>query len=86
MEELSLWSLPMNPSLQELKNNAAALPASERAELVQFLLRTLDEPDESQARAEWLAVAEQRMAEVRAGQVAGVPAEEVLKTLLGPGR
>jgi putative addiction module component (TIGR02574 family) len=74
----------MNPTLQELKNGAAALPASERAELVQFLLRSLDEPDEGQVRAEWLTLARQRVAEVRAGQVVGVPAEELLKTLLGP--
>ena len=38
----------MNPALQELKNAAAGLPASEPAELVQFLLRSLDEPDENQ--------------------------------------
>jgi hypothetical protein len=73
----------MNPTLQELKNGAAALPASELAELVQFLLRLLDDPDEKQVRAEWLALAEQRMAEARTGQVVGIPAEEVLKTLAG---
>ena len=56
----------MNPTLQELKNGAAGLPASERAELVQFLRHSLDETDENQVRAEWLALAEQRMAEVRA--------------------
>jgi putative addiction module component (TIGR02574 family) len=76
----------VNPTLQELKDGAAALPASERAELVQFLLRSLDDPDEGQVPAEWLAQAEQRMAEARAGQVHGVPAEEVLKTLLEPRR
>ena len=63
----------MNPTLQELKNGAAGLSASERAELVQFLLRSLDEPDENQVRAEWLALAEQRMAEVRAGPGRGRP-------------
>jgi len=74
----------MNPTLQELKNSAAMLSASERAELVQFLLHSLDEPEDKEVRAEWLALAEQRMAEVRAGQVVGVPAEEVLRTLLEP--
>jgi putative addiction module component (TIGR02574 family) len=76
----------MNSTLQELKNVTAGRSASERAELVQFLLRSLDEPDENQVRARWLALAEQRMAEVRAGQVVGVPAEEVLKTLLEASR
>jgi hypothetical protein len=70
----------MSPTLQELKDAASGLPARERAELPQFLLRSLEEQDEQAVRAEWLASAEQRMAEVRAGKV-GVPAEEVLKDL-----
>jgi putative addiction module component (TIGR02574 family) len=73
-----------HPTLQELKNGAAELSASERAELVQFLLRSLDDPDEPAVRAEWLALAEQRMAEVRTGQVVGVPAADVLRTLFEP--
>ena len=74
----------MNPTLQELKNAAAGLPASE-AELVQFLLLARRTGRESGV-AEWLSLAEQRMAEVRAGRVVGVPAEEVLKTLVEPRR
>ncbi len=76
----------MSLTLQELKNAASELPSGERADLAQFLLRSLDEQDEDGAQAEWLALAEQRMAEVRAGKVVGIPAEEVLKNLLGPGR
>lgn len=74
----------MSPTLQELKDAASALPVAERAELAQFLLRSLDEQDEQEVRADWLALAEQRMAEVRSGKVVGIPAEEVLKNLLGP--
>jgi putative addiction module component (TIGR02574 family) len=74
----------MKPNLQELKDGAAALSPGEQAELIQFLLRSLDEPDENLVRAEWLAAAAQRMAEVRAGKVVGVPAQELLKTLLEP--
>ncbi len=76
----------MSPTLQELKNAASNLPAGERAELAQFLLHSLEEVDEKEARAEWLALAERRMAEVRAGKVIGIPAEEVVKNLLGPRR
>jgi putative addiction module component (TIGR02574 family) len=75
----------MDLSLEQLKATLSGLPAAERAELAQYLLRSLD-PEEEGARAEWLALAEQRMAEVRAGRVAGIPAEEVLKSLPGPGR
>ncbi len=74
----------MTVTLQELKNAASALPVADRAELVHFLIRSLDDGDESDVRAEWLTLAEQRMAEVKAGKVVGIPGEEVLRTLLGP--
>lgn len=73
----------MSPSLEQLKTAISILPVAERAELAQYLLRSLD-PEEEGARAEWLAMAEQRMAEVRAGRVVGIPAEEVLKSLTRP--
>jgi putative addiction module component (TIGR02574 family) len=75
----------MSISLDELKVTLSGLPATQRAELAQYLLRSL-EPDDEGAKAEWLAVAEQRMAEVRAGKVVGIPAEEVLKSLSGARR
>ncbi len=74
----------MSPTLQDLKNAASSLPVSERADLAQYLLRSLDEQNEDGARAEWLTLAEQRMAEVRAGRVVAIPAEEVLWNLLDP--
>ena len=70
----------MSPSIEQLKATLSHLPSSERAELAQFLLHSL-EPVEEGAAAEWLALAERRMAEVRAGQVVGVPAEQLLKEL-----
>ena len=75
----------MSPSLEELKVTLSALPAAERADLAQYLFRSL-ESDEEEVKAEWLALAEKRMTEVRAGRVAGIPAEEVLENLLGPKR
>ena len=76
----------MSLTLQELKNVSSGLPAEERAELAQFLLNSLEEQDEEGTRVEWLALAEKRMAEIRAGKVVGIPAEEVLKNLLGSRR
>jgi len=70
-------------SLQELKSAASGLPESDRAELARFLIRSLDDGDDDGAAAEWLVVAEARMAEVRAGSVVGVPAAEVLRGLPG---
>jgi putative addiction module component (TIGR02574 family) len=75
----------MSPTLEEIKATLSGLPMPERAELAHFLLHTL-EPAEEGAAAEWLALAERRIAEVRAGQVAGIPAELVLKSLRGPRR
>lgn len=73
-------------SLEQLKTAASGLPIAERAELAQFLVHSLDEREAAEIRAEWLTLAERRMADVKAGKVAGVPAEEVMKSLLGPGR
>jgi putative addiction module component (TIGR02574 family) len=70
--------------LDEIKAILARLPAPERAELAHYLLHTL-EPAEEGAAAEWLALAEERMAEVRAGRVVGIPAEQVLESLRGRG-
>lgn len=73
----------MTASLEELKTTASGLPLSERAELAHHLLRTLDSPEDG-AVDEWLALAEQRMADVRAGRVVGIPAAQVLESLRRP--
>ncbi len=74
----------MSAPLQDFKTATAALPAEDRAELAQFLLRSLDGGEDAEVRAEWLAVGERRMADVKAGKVTGIPAEVVLRTLLDP--
>ena len=73
----------MSATLEELKTTVSGLPVPERAELAQYLLHTLESPDEG-AAAEWLAVAEQRMSDVRSGRVVGIPAEQVLESLRRP--
>jgi putative addiction module component (TIGR02574 family) len=73
----------MSPTLEQLKITISTLPVEERAELASYLLRSLDSDLEGDVKSQWLAVAEQRMAEVRAGRVRGIPAEEVLKGLPG---
>jgi putative addiction module component (TIGR02574 family) len=73
----------MSPSLEALKITLSNLTLPERAELAHHLLRTLEPVDEG-AAAEWLALAERRMAEVHAGRVVGIPAEQVLDSLREP--
>lgn len=72
----------MTPSLEQLKNTLSALPRTEREELADYLFSTLEFEDE--VKAEWLTLAEQRLEDLRSGQAVGVPADEVLKGLLGP--
>jgi len=69
-------------TLEQLKEAASDLPLPERAELAQFLVNSLDAKQAADIRSEWLMLAEQRMADVKAGKVVGIPAEEVLKNLL----
>ena len=73
----------MSAMLDELKTTVSGLPLSERAELAHYLLHTLESSDEG-VEAEWLALANRRMEEVRAGQVAGIPAEQVMESLRRP--
>lgn len=70
----------MNSSLEELKTALITLPAPQRAELAHYLLHTLDDA-EADAAAEWLALAQRRMDDVRAGKAVGIPAEQVLESL-----
>ena len=70
----------MSLTMQELKDAAAGLSASERAALAHYLLRSL-EPEEAGWAEAWQEELDRRMDEIRAGKVTGVPAEEVLARL-----
>lgn len=65
---------------KELINEAAALPAKERALLVDSLLRSLDQP-ESDIDKKWASVANKRLAEMRSGRVKPVPGDEVFERI-----
>jgi putative addiction module component (TIGR02574 family) len=57
------------------------LPAADRARLAEVLLASLDSDaeagDAAEVEAAWAAESERRLAELRAGTVAGVPAADV---------
>lgn len=74
----------MSLTFQQVKDAASGLPESQRAELAEFLLSSLGEQCDENAQTAWLALAEQRMTELRSGKVLGIPAEQVLKNLLAP--
>ena len=70
----------MTPTLQNLKDAAATLPAEDRAELAHFLLESLEPVEEGWADA-WREELSRRMEEIRTGKAMGIPAEDVLARL-----
>lgn len=62
--------------MQEIVELAKKLEPSERFDLVDQILRSLDKPDPSIDKI-WLEEAERRLAAYRAGKVQGVPAADV---------
>ena len=67
-------------STKKLIDEAESLPVEERALLVDSLLRTLNQP-EAEIDAEWTAVAQKRVSEMRAGTVKPVPGQEVFEKI-----
>jgi putative addiction module component (TIGR02574 family) len=67
----------MTRAVEALYEQAARLPAEDRAELAGRLLESIeDSPDEGVEEA-WAAEIERRMAEYRAGRVKMIPWSEV---------
>ena len=72
----------MTDAAEKLKPLLAALPAEDRAALIDYLIALDDsgqEVTEEQAEAAWAAVINRRVEEMVSGKVQGIPAEEVLR-------
>jgi putative addiction module component (TIGR02574 family) len=65
---------------QELASQAAKLSPSDRLQLVETILATLDQPD-PEISAAWAAEAEDRLAAYRRGELAAVDESEVFGDL-----
>lgn len=65
---------------QDLIAEAITLPVEGRAMVVDSLLKSLN-PPESDIDKKWVAVAKERLAELRSGQVQAVPGDEVFKKI-----
>jgi putative addiction module component (TIGR02574 family) len=70
----------MSSMLETWKTQLVNLSPSERAELAHFLLSSL-EPEDEDAESAWDVEASRRVQEIRAGRVAGQPADELLEEL-----
>jgi putative addiction module component (TIGR02574 family) len=73
----------MSDVLAELKEKAAQLSESERAELALALIESLDGTAESPAEVEeaWRVEVERRVAQIGRGEVEPIPGDEVFERL-----
>jgi len=69
----------MNSAAEDLEAAALSLPRSERARLAERLIASLDE--DAEIEKAWREEIERRVAELRAGEVETIPAEQVFKEL-----
>lgn len=67
--------------LTDLENEALNLDPPGRARLAEALLRSLDELSEEEIQTLWLDEAERRERAWDAGEVKGIPAEQVMREL-----
>jgi putative addiction module component (TIGR02574 family) len=65
--------------VRELESQALKLSRRERARLAQRLISSLDQEVDADAERLWLAEAERRLADLKSGRVAAIPAERVIK-------
>jgi putative addiction module component (TIGR02574 family) len=70
----------MTTVTQELASQAAKLPPSERLQLIETILATLDKPDPD-IEAAWATEAEDRLSAYRRGELAAVDEREVFGDL-----
>lgn len=68
-------------TLTELENEVLRLDPPTRARLAEVLLRSLDELSGQEVEALWLDEAERRERAWDAGEVQGIPAEQVMREL-----
>jgi putative addiction module component (TIGR02574 family) len=83
--EVGVASIPkrvetMPTDTKEVLETALALPAIDRAAIVESLLASLDQPDAGMDES-WAVEAKERLAAVDAGQMKVIPANEVFKQL-----
>ena len=71
--------LPLMPmTVEQLVENALALPPEARALLADRLVESLDPAEESRIHALWAVEAQRRLEDVRSGRVKTVPGEKAL--------
>lgn len=72
----------MAANLKDLEDRIAQLSPEDRARLIQDLIRSLDTGEDVDAEDAWLAVAERRYQDYRAGKLTSKSADEVFEEAL----
>ena len=67
----------MSATIDQITANALSLPESDRAELANRLVESLDPVDNPDLKKLWTDEAKRRRDEVRNGEVETIPAEDV---------
>lgn len=71
----------MAKNMSELEREAKCLPLSDRAQLAQSLIASLDTGDDVDAEEAWLSEAERRYQAYREGAITARPATEFFREL-----
>ena len=69
----------MSSSARDVESQLLSLPANERARLAAELIASLEPDVDPDAEQAWLAEGERRLAQLKTGDVNGVPADEVFE-------
>ena len=72
------WSLNMNLTVEQIAEEALALPSEARALLADRLVESLDPAEDGYLHQLWIAEARRRRDDVRNGHVQTIPGDEAL--------
>lgn len=71
----------MHMRVEDIANEALALPSEERALLADRLVESLDPAEDGYIHSLWVTEANRRLQELRTGQTTGIPGEEAVARL-----
>lgn len=65
--------------VKEIEEEALRLPSHDRAQLVEYLIKSLDEEEDPEAEKLWIEEAERRYQKYKEGKIKAKQAESVFK-------
>jgi putative addiction module component (TIGR02574 family) len=71
----------MTAKAERMKSGLAGLAPEDRAELVRFLIESLDGDEEQGVAAAWDEEVKRRAEEIQSGRITGEPAEKLLREM-----